>query len=59
MVVSRDGCLGNKLNDQQRKRIRSKGLIVDRVSGLAFAEKLYVAQDPRIVPKVAQISQYG
>jgi hypothetical protein len=59
MVVSRDGCLGNKLNDQQRKRVRSKGLIVDRVSGLAFAEELYVAQDPRIVPKVAQISQYG
>src|SRR5437763_15842277 len=58
MVVSRDGCLGNKLNDQQRKRIRSKGLIVDRVSGLAFAEELYAAQDPRFVPKVAQISQH-
>src|SRR5437763_13631076 len=59
MVVSRDGCLGNKLNDQQRKRVRSKGLIVDRVSGLAVAEELYVAQDRRIVPTVAQISQHG
>jgi hypothetical protein len=58
MVVSRDGCLRNKLNGQQRKRVRSKGLIVDRVSGWAFAEELYVAQDTRIVPKVAQISQH-